>query len=78
MKRTVMNKAQRIFLLLRIVLVNLILFYFVVWSPAFSSAGGPTEQVRATVDKVLVMVKNPNLKSPAQKKDLQARLAEVI
>ena len=39
-------------------------------------AAGPTDQ--ATVDKVLVMVKNPDLKSPAQKKDLQARLAEVI
>ena len=78
MKRTVMNKAQRIFLLLRIVLVNLILLCSVVWSPALSIAGGPTEQVRTTVDKVFVMVNNSNLKSPAQKKDLQARLAEVI
>ena len=76
MKRIAMIKQT--FPVLRIVLVNLIILYFVVWSPALSSAGGPTEQVRATVDKVLVMVKNPNLKSPAQKKNLQARLAEVI
>jgi len=70
--------VKRTFLLLRITIVNLVLLYLVVGSPALSSAGGPTEQVRATVDKVLVMVKNPNLKSPAQKKNLQARLAEVI
>ena len=76
MKRIAMVK--RTFLLLRITIVNLVLLYLVVGSPALSSAGGPTEQVRATVDKVLVMVKNPNLKSPAQKKNLQARLAEVI
>ena len=50
----------------------------VIWLPTLAIAAGPTDQVRATVDKVLVMVKNPDLKSPAQKKDLQARLAEVI
>ena len=77
MKRIDVIKAQRTFLL-RITLVNLILLYFVIWSPAFSSAGGPTEQVRATVDKVFVLVNNPNLKSPAQKKDFRVRLAEVI
>ena len=41
-------------------------------------AGAPTEQVRATVDKVLAIVKNPNLKPEAQKEDLQAQLAQVI
>jgi phospholipid transport system substrate-binding protein len=41
-------------------------------------AGAPTEQVRATVDKVLAIVRNPNLKPEAQKEDLQAQLAQVI
>lgn len=59
-------------------LVGVGLFICVISFPALSRAAGPTDQVRATVDKVLVMVKNPNLESPAQKKDIQARLAEVI
>jgi phospholipid transport system substrate-binding protein len=50
----------------------------VVLFPTLSRAAGPTEQVRATVDKVLVIVRNPNLRSSAQKKDLQARLTEII
>jgi phospholipid transport system substrate-binding protein len=41
-------------------------------------AGAPTEQVRATVDKVLAIVRNPNLKPEAQKEDLQAQLVQVI
>jgi phospholipid transport system substrate-binding protein len=54
------------------------LLIVVILLPALSVAAGPTDQVRATVDKVLVIVKNSSLKSPAQKKDLQARLAEII
>lgn len=46
--------------------------------PALTEAASPTDQVRATVDKVLVIVRSPNLKSPSQKKDLHARLAEII
>jgi phospholipid transport system substrate-binding protein len=55
-----------------------LLFLFCILLPAPSRAGGPTEQVRATVDKVLTIVRNPNLKPEDQKEDLQARLAEVI
>jgi phospholipid transport system substrate-binding protein len=54
------------------------LLIIVILFPALSGAAGPTDQVRATVDKVLVIVRNLNLKSPAQKKDLRARLAEII
>jgi phospholipid transport system substrate-binding protein len=61
----------------RVVAVGL-LFLFCILLPAPSRAGSPTEQVRATVDKVLTIVRNPNLKSVAQKKDLRAQLAEVI
>jgi len=46
--------------------------------PQPSRADGPIEQVRATLDKVLIIVRSPNLKSAAQKEDLRARLAEVI
>jgi phospholipid transport system substrate-binding protein len=46
--------------------------------PSTSRAGNPTEQVRATVDKVLAIVRNRSLKSEGQRQDLRARLAEVI
>jgi phospholipid transport system substrate-binding protein len=70
--------AFRTMLMVRIILVKLVVLCAVAGIPAPSIAAGPTDQVRATVDKVLVMVKNPNLKSRAQKKELQARLVEVI
>lgn len=55
-----------------------LLFLFCILLPSPSRAGEPTEQVRATVDQVLTIVGNPNLKPGAQKEDLQARLTEVI
>ena len=45
--------------------------------PLPARADSPTEQVRATVDKVLAIVRNPNRKS-GQKENLRAQLAEVI
>ena len=62
----------------RVAAVGLSFVFFCILLPSLSRAGGPTEQVRATVDKVLTVVRNPNLKLEAQKENLQARLAEVI
>lgn len=41
-------------------------------------AGAPTDQVRATVDQVLAILKDPRLKSDAAKKDRHARLSKAI
>ena len=41
-------------------------------------AGGPTEQVRATVDKVLTIVRSPNANSKTQKVARRAQLVAVI
>lgn len=41
-------------------------------------AGAPTDQVRATVDQVLAILKDPSLKSDAVKKDRRARLSKAI
>jgi phospholipid transport system substrate-binding protein len=71
------STAKRMIRRHRVAAVGL-LFLFCILLPAPSRAGGPTEQVRATVDKVLTIVRNPNLKPEDQKEDLQARLAEVI
>ena len=46
--------------------------------PLPARADSPTEQVRATVDKVLAIVRNPSRKSEGQKENLRAQLAEVI
>ena len=62
----------------RVAAVGVLFLFFCILLPSPSRAGAPTEQVRATVDKVLTIVRNPNLKPEAQKADLQARLAEVI
>ena len=43
-----------------------------------SRAESPTEQVPATVDRVLTIVRNPTSKTPGQRQDLRAQLAEVI
>ena len=59
-------------------LMSLILLVSFLSFAALSRAAGPTDQVRSTVDKVLVMVRGPILKSPEQKPDFRARLAEII
>ncbi len=46
--------------------------------PVASNADSPTEQVRATVDKVLTIVRRPNPKSQAQIDAQYAQLLEVI
>jgi phospholipid transport system substrate-binding protein len=43
-----------------------------------STAGGAMEQVRATVDRVLAIVRNPNAKSKVQVDAQRAKLVEVI
>lgn len=54
----------------------LILFSFLL--PAPSRAGSPTDQVRATVENALAIVRNPRLKSAAQKENLRAELAQAV
>lgn len=46
--------------------------------PLPSRAGAPTDQVRATVENALSIVRNPRLKSQAQKENLRAQLAQAV
>ncbi|MFQ5903890.1 MAG: phospholipid-binding protein MlaC, partial [Candidatus Binatia bacterium] len=41
-------------------------------------AGAPTDQIRTTVDKALAILKNPQLKSEARKKERRDQLRQVI
>jgi len=61
----------------RVVAVGL-LFLFCILLPAPSRAGGPTEQVRGTVDKVLTIVRSSHPTSQAQMETQRAQLVEVI
>ena len=74
MRKPTVSKVTKRGLQTKPVSVSLVFLisYLLLSSP--SRAESPTEQVRATVDKVLTLVKNP----AAQKKNLRARLAEVI
>jgi phospholipid transport system substrate-binding protein len=62
----------------RVTVLSLLFLLSYLLLPAPSRADGPTEQVRATVEKVLAIVRNPNLRSEAQKENLRAQLAKVI
>jgi ABC-type transporter MlaC component len=74
MRKPTVSKATKKILQTKLVSVSLVFLisYLLFSSP--SRAESPTEQVRATVDKVLTLVRNP----AAQKKNLRAQLAEVI
>ena len=62
----------------RVAAVGFLYLLFCILLPAPSIAGAPTEQVRATVDRVLAIVKNSDLKAAGERGDLQTRLAEAI
>ena len=78
MKKPTMSKVIRRIPRTRLAVVSLMFLLVYLLLPQPSRADGPIEQVRATLDKVLIIVRSPNLKSAAQKEDLRARLAEVI
>jgi phospholipid transport system substrate-binding protein len=78
MSKYATGKATKMILQARGAFVSLLFLLFYLLLPLPSRADGPMEQVRATVEKVLIIVGNPNLKSEAQKANLRAQLAEVI
>ena len=78
MKKPAASKTTEMILQPRVTLVSLLFLLFYLLLPSPSRADSPTEQVRATVDKVLTIVRNPNLKSDTQHEDLRAQLAQVI
>jgi phospholipid transport system substrate-binding protein len=61
-----------------VTIVGLLFLLSYLLLPVASTAGGPMEQVRATVDRVLAIVRNPNAKSKVQIDAQRAKLVEVI
>lgn len=59
-------------------LLFLFFLFFYVLAPSYSSAGAPTDQIRASVDKVQAILKNPQLRSAAKTKERRDQLRQVI
>ncbi len=62
----------------RLFAVGILALWACIFLAAPSSAGGPTEQVRGTVDKVLTIVRSSQPISKAQTESQRAQLVEVI
>jgi phospholipid transport system substrate-binding protein len=62
----------------RVMAVSLLFLLPCLLLPSPSRADSPTQQVQATVEKVLAIVRNSNLKLAVHKEDLRVRLAEAI
>ena len=76
--KRVVSAALKAILLARFITVSLLFLLCCLVLPAASKAGSPTEQVRATVDKVLTIVRSPNPKSKPQMDEQRAKLIAVI
>lgn len=61
----------------RTAVVLLLLFFILVFASP-SSAGAPTEQIRASVDKIVAILNNPQLKSAAKTKERRDQLRQAI
>ena len=72
MEKPVLHRPTKI-TKFRIAGVCLVFLLSCLWLPSLSRADSPTEQVRATVNKVLTIVGDPSRKS-----DLRSQLAEAI
>jgi phospholipid transport system substrate-binding protein len=77
MRNPAVSKAPKI-TEFRVVWICLLFLFFCLLLPSPSTAESPTEQMRTTLDKVLLIIRNSNSNSKAKKEDLRARLAEVI
>jgi phospholipid transport system substrate-binding protein len=78
MSLLIANKATRMIRWSGVAAVGLLYLFFSILLPAPSRAGGPTEQVRGTVDKVLTIVRSSHPTSKAQLETQRAQLVEVI
>lgn len=57
--------------------VSLVALFFLLM-PLPSNAGGPTEQVQSTVERILAILRDPYLKGEAQRQERRAQLRRAI
>jgi phospholipid transport system substrate-binding protein len=78
MKNPTRSKVIKRVLQTRLALASLLLLLVYLLLPPPSRAGGPTDQVRGTVDKVMTIVRSSHPTSKAQTETQRAQLVEVI
>ena len=61
-----------------VAILTLVLFLATPLSALAVTAGVATEQIRATVDKALLVLKDPHLKPPAKTKDRRDQLKQIL
>jgi len=59
---------------------KIVAFLFLAWSLSWRSAdaGVPTEEIKATVEKALAVLKDPHLKAPANLKERRNHLRQIL
>ena len=62
----------------RVFAINIFLFFLLSLPAGSAYAGVPTDQVKQTVDKVLDILKNKELKKPANEKKRRAEIRKVV
>lgn len=60
------------------VTLTLLLFLAIPLTGLPVAAGAPTEQIRGTVDKAVLILKDPHLKTPAKTKDRRDQLKQIL
>jgi phospholipid transport system substrate-binding protein len=66
-----MNKLKRIAFAITAIV-------FACWMTAVSAAGAPTEQIRATVDRAIVVLKDPRLKLAEKTQERRDQLKKIL
>jgi phospholipid transport system substrate-binding protein len=72
------GKATKIILQVKFAVVSVLFLLLYLLLPSPSMAATPTEQLRATIEKVLAILSNATLKSKAQQQERRSQLAKAI
>jgi phospholipid transport system substrate-binding protein len=62
----------------QIALTGTLLFFAAALGPAPASAGAPTEQIKATVEQAVLVLKDPELRPPSKTKERRDQLRQIL
>jgi phospholipid transport system substrate-binding protein len=62
----------------QIALTGTLLFLAAALSPARATAGAPTEQIKATVEQAVLVLKDPELRPPSKTKERRDQLRQIL
>jgi phospholipid transport system substrate-binding protein len=62
----------------QIALTGTLLFFAAALGPARATAGAPTEQIKATVEQAVLVLKDPELRPPSKTKERRDQLRQIL